>query len=60
MARTQEVSVRVTADERRLFDQVAERDGLALSSMLRNLVSRRAQEQKFLPVYQPTPQNRPT
>jgi antitoxin component of RelBE/YafQ-DinJ toxin-antitoxin module len=52
MARTQEVSVRVTADERRLFDQVAERDGLALSSMLRNLVSRRAQEQKFLPVYQ--------
>jgi hypothetical protein len=54
MSRTLEVTVRLSAAERRLFEAVAKRDGLALSSMLRTLVSRRAQEQRYLPVYEVT------
>jgi hypothetical protein len=60
MSRTLEVTVRLSPAERRLFEAVAKRDGLALSSMLRTLVSRRAQEQRYLPVYEVTKLSQPT
>jgi hypothetical protein len=49
MTRPIEFSVRLSAAERQMFHEVAERDGLAIGALMRNLVARRAQEQA-LPV----------
>jgi hypothetical protein len=49
MNRSIEVGLRVTPDERQLMAEVARRDGLALSALVRNLVARRAQEQASVP-----------
>ena len=45
MARNIEFAVRIDDDERRLFHEVAKRDGLSVGALVRNLMARRAQEQ---------------
>ena len=50
MARSLLMNIRVSADERAMFDKTAQADGVSVSELMRKLMTRHAYEQR-LPDY---------